>query len=514
MAAFIHSVRTREDLNDHDRIEQAVNIQFLSEGAIYTRLAAVTSGRALLELLPVRENTIVILLPDPHSELYNDEYGQLWASASGSASGSATMEQQRHYHAGPDQEFRQGQTWEEWRHHDVERLNHTESLPDNPGSRNRTITISSRDISDYLELHPHTRNGSLIDWFDSGENPSSLMILGQDDGVKLVIETDFPGEQPLFRIQGRAQLYNIDLEARLPAGSRLFKVDHSLQLYLTSITLQNPGKLFSGSGLVIASRSLLQENFQPEGAAPTDKCLMIRACRSEVALSDWQASPDERIAMNKDYYSYFEDYLDRAELLLPRKPRNIKTHSSPLPCKEAVSRVLITPNWYSRQTGIPAEFLPVLCPGAELPVEYTRAFELEQSVVSAVHWEAGNCSSGCGHLVSRTEEGTEISECITIPQQETPSTPPVFPATTCSRVATDSLNHALSSETAGPVPSSEMPEPVPSSEMPEPVPSSEVSAPVETARIFAWIKALSLSAAATAAFCVAVIYVHNHKVDK
>ena len=55
------------------------------------------------------------------------------------------------------------------------------------------------------------------------------------------------------------QLYNIDLEVSLPTGSDLFLVNHYLQLYLSSIRLDTPGTLFTGNGLVTASRSKLQE---------------------------------------------------------------------------------------------------------------------------------------------------------------------------------------------------------------------------------------------------------------
>ena len=374
-------------LKNNEIIRQAVNIQFLSGGITYRQLVVVSSGRALLEELPVRENTIIVLRPQNSVPVE--------ATASGSGLGPATwIKEEPVFGPGPKDFF----LTYKFRLRSARRLNQTESYPENLGHRDAGLQISSQDVSDYLSHHAPESQQAEIDFARAGTPAPALMIIGQGEGVRLDIDADLPGLRALFHIRGPVQLYNIDLNARLLTDSYLFQVDHYLQMYRTSIHLNTPGKLFAGNGLVSASRSVLEESpvlfheeheEHEEHEKQEDDSLLIRACRSDIHLNDWQVTPEQLIAVNKNY-SYFEDFLNRAEQFLPQKPLGYPDNTfdnSPLWCSKITSQGLVATNRYSQLAYFPQELRGIICPDADTPAPYTRAFDGEQPGLPANRWE-------------------------------------------------------------------------------------------------------------------------------
>ena len=426
-------------LNDGGSSGPMADIRFLDGGEIYSQVITVSSGKELLDLLPVKQSTVIILRSEAISSGSADSgSGSARAASSGSAgSGSGSAETLSR----PVTEEFISQVLK-IRNPFAKRLEHTGSYPDIVGHRGTIFTINSEDILDYLQNHPAARQTGLIDLAESINVTPTLMLIGQGEGVKLRLEAkDFliPQRSPLLDIRGAVQLYNIDIEADLPEGGRLFQVDHHLQLYRSSLTLHTPGKLFTGSGLVTASRSLLRENGASGNARGRDDCLMLRSCRSEITLNDWQVSPDALTAMNGNY-SYFDDYLDRAELLLPIKPEHYRQtilSSSPLNCEDIASQALIPSNWFSQQSILPPELRAVLCPEVDSALSYNRLFN-QGPTVPAAQWQQNNCR--CGHFVDTTMADGASAECPDIAPSV--SSAPVMPSVNYPRFPKPSASPA------------------------------------------------------------------------
>ena len=417
-------------LNDIGSSGAMADIRFLDGGEAYSQVITVSSGKELLDLLPLKQSTVIIVRPEAVSSGSADSgNGSARAFSSGSADSGSGSPAAINSGSGSAEILSWPVTGDRYISQDLnirtpysKRLEHTGSYPEIVGHRGNIFTISSQDILDYSLNHPTARQTGLIDLAESGSVIPSLMLIGQGEGVKLRLDAKHIRtlrQNPLFEIRGAVQLYNIDIEAELPEGGRLFQVDHHLQLYRSSLTLHTPGKLFTGSGLVTASRSLLRENGASGNARERDDCLMLRSCRSEITLNDWQVSPDALTAMNGNY-SYFDDYLDRAELLLPVKPKDyhqsILTKSSsnltkpPLNCEDIASQALIPSNWLSQQSVLPPELRAALCPEVDSALSYNRLFS-QSLTVPAAQWQESNCR--CGHFVDTTmvkEAGTECPD--------------------------------------------------------------------------------------------------------
>lgn len=378
-----------------------VDIRFLDGGAVYSNVTIVRSGKELLKLLPVKENTVVILHPDDFG-LTNA--GLENADLETGASDTIT-------HLTPsDQSSRYGSSA---RNPHPKRLEHTEKYPEGIGHRDTVFTITSEDVLGYLQHHSTSRQNGLIEMVEPQSPLPTLMVIGHGDGVKLTFDIEDVSalqQKSLFDIRGTVQLYNIDVEASLPEGRRLFQVDHHLQLYRSSVNLRTVGKLFTGSGLVTASRSLLRENGHTATNRERDDCLMLRSCRSDITLNNWQASSDELTAMSGGH-SYFGDYLDRAELLLPVKPEQYRQsiiNDSALSCNDIASQALIPSNWFSKQTTVPPELRDILCPDSVPLMDHFRPFS-QSPTVPAAQWQEGDCR--CGRFVDSAITEEVGSEC-------------------------------------------------------------------------------------------------------
>ncbi|WP_152558874.1 hypothetical protein [Endozoicomonas numazuensis] len=283
-----------------------INWQFLSGGSRYTRLYIVDSAEDLLNLLPIRENTVVLLSPS------NEELPLEAESQSGSGIEETTMSDSK-LHCLWKGECK------------PQNLPGTHDLPNEIGQREKLFSISAEDIRKHLTA-TGSQNGSIaVAETVNGETPT-LMLASLGSGVRITIDLGATPEYSAgFVFNGPVQLYNLDLELQLAPSAFAFEVNHYLQLYRSSIVTDDPSRLFTGEGVINISRSWLYEPMFPF-SGDTGSCmdghrssLKIRACRSQVNIDGMISGPESPLAMNTGY-DYYTDYLNWLERLTPQRP--------------------------------------------------------------------------------------------------------------------------------------------------------------------------------------------------